>query len=123
MKNYVKYVLKMALGFSLYALGLVAFNLLYKPLSGYKYILFLMPVLPLIYMVTVIIRFVLGLDEMMRKAVMEGMAFAGLATAFTCFSLLFVSDLAGMKIPGQAGFYIYWFYYTIGIAWSGRRYR
>ncbi len=47
------------------------------------------------------------MDEMKRKVVMEGMAFAGLATAFTCFSLLFISDLAGMKFPVEAGFYIY----------------
>ncbi len=42
MKSCKKYVLKMAVGFCLYALGLVAFNLFYKALSHYKYILFLM---------------------------------------------------------------------------------
>jgi len=123
MKNQSKYVWKLVIGLGLYVLGLVALNLLEKPLSNYKYILFLLPVLPLVYWAGTFVRYVLAMDEMLRKVLIEGMAFAGLATAFTCFSLLFVRDLGGMKFPGEAGFYIYWFYYALGTSLSARRYR
>ena len=124
MKNYRKCLLQMALGFIGYILGLVAYNTLFGPLhlSPFKWVLFFLPALPILYVVVTILRFALELDEMQRKVITETAAFAGLATAFTCFSFLFIRDLGGDVRP-EWGFYIFMIYYGIAGLIYGRRFR
>lgn len=119
-----KYVVRMTLGFMGYALGLVAYNILYGPLhlSPFKWFLFFLPALPMLYVVVTILRFATEFDEMQRKVITETAAFAGLATAFTCFSFLFIRDL-GADVRPEWGFYIFIIYYGIAGLSYGRRYR
>lgn len=113
----------MAVGFTLYALGLLALNCLYKEQLPYKYCLVLLPVLPLLYTAASIIRAVSEMDEMWRKIVSEAMAFSGVATGFTCFSYLFIRDMGAPAFRGEWAFYVMWAYYGIGTMLSARRYR
>lgn len=76
----------MIVGFIGYALGLVALNYFYTEHLPHKYWLVLLPLLPMIYMITAINRGVSDMDEMLRKVQAEAMAFSGLATGFTCFA-------------------------------------
>ncbi len=114
------YVLQMALCFAGYALGLMALrHCEYEHLSIPKYVQFLLPVLPMLCMAAVIVRAISQMDEMWKKLITEGMAFAGLATAFTCMSLGFFQDLGGSVQPWW-GFNIFWTYYLIWVACSRR---
>jgi hypothetical protein len=113
----------MTLCFIGYALGLLALRQCeYEHLSIPKYVQFLLPTLPMLCMVAVILQSVFQLDEMWRKLVTESMAFAGLATAFTCMSFVFIHDLGGPLRP-EWGFDAFWLYYAIGVAWSWWRLR
>jgi hypothetical protein len=123
MKGELKHTLRMIVGFVGYALGLVALNYFYKEQSPYKHWLVLLPVLPIIFLVTTIFRCVSDLDEMKRKIAVEAMAFAGLATGFTCFSYLFLRDMGAPEFRAQWALYTLWVYYWIGLFFSWRRYR
>lgn len=116
------YFPRMIAGFIAYLLGLLGLNYFASGTSWTNYFLLLLPIVPLFYVGVTIIQYVIDLDEMLRKSVMEGMAFAGLMTAFTCFSFLFVHDLSGINFKGPWAFYIYWFYYALGIYISSRRF-
>jgi hypothetical protein len=118
-----KYNKRMIFGFVVYALSLDLVNHLPMPPAPYKYLLALLPVLPLIYICFAIISFVSEADEMKRKIVTEAMAFAGLATGFTCFSYIFVRQSGGLEIPLDYAFYVMWIYYFIGLFFSWRRYK
>ena len=83
----------------------------------------LLPLLPLMFVAATIIRAVSDLDEMKRKIQIEAMAFAGLATGFTCFTYLFLRDMGAPEFRGEWAFYIMWAYYWIGLFFSWRRYR
>lgn len=113
----------MAGGFIGYGIGLVALNGLYKEQLPYKYWLVLLPVLPLIYMATAIIRAVSEMDEMWRKIHSEAMAFSGIATGFTCFSYLFIRDMGAPEFQAEWAFHMMWAYYWIGLGLSARRYK
>jgi len=113
----------MAIGFVGYTLGIMALNDFYAKESPYKYWLVLLPVLPIIYLTFVIVRAVSDMDEMNRKIATEAMAFAGIATGFTCFSYLFLRDMGAREFHGEWAFYIFWGYYFIGLFFSWRRYR
>lgn len=113
----------MAVGFTGYGMGLLAMNGLYKEQLPYKYWLVLLPVLPLLYIASTIIRAVSELDEMWRKIVIEAMAFSGIATGFTCFSYLFIRDLGAPEFRAEWAFYIMLAYYGIGSIWYTRRYQ
>jgi hypothetical protein len=117
----------MIIGFTGYALGLVALNFFDTEHLPHKlpheYWLVLLPLLPMIYMVTGIIRGVADLDEMVRKIVAEAMAFSGLATGFTCFTYLFLRDMGAPEFHAEWAFYIMWAYYGIGVFFSWRRYK
>ena len=121
MKCKSKYVLRMIVGFTGYALGLVALNYFYTEQLPPRYWLVLLPVLPMIYMATAIIRVVSDLDEMLRKIATEAMAFSAIATGFTCFSYLFLRDMGAPEFRAQWAFYIMWAYYGIGALPSARR--
>lgn len=117
------YVLQMALCFAGYAIGLIALRRCeYAHLAIPRYVQFLLPMLPMLCMVVVIFRAVSLMDEMWRKLIMEGMAFAGLATAFTCMSFTFIQDLGGAVRPFW-GFNAFWTYYLLWTAWSRWRLR
>jgi hypothetical protein len=118
-----KYFWRMMLGMTAYVLGIGVMNQLYSPQSSYKYLLVLLPVLPLIFVCFTIVRAVLEMDEMKRKMTTESMAFAGLATGFTCFSYMFVRDAGAPQISLDGAFYIMWIYYFIGFFFSWRRYK
>jgi hypothetical protein len=119
-----KYTKRMILGMVAYILGIDLLNHLPMPPAPYKYWLVLSPVLPLVFVCNVIIRFVVeGLDELQRKVVTEALAFSGLATGFTCFSYLFVRDLGAPPFHAEWAFYLMWVYYFIGLIFSGRRYK
>ena len=113
----------MIIGFTAYALGLVAGNYFDSEHLPHRYWLVLLPVLPTIYLVAVIIQSVSDLDEMKRKIVTEAMAFAGLATGFTCFSYLFFRDMGAPEFRAQWALYIMWAWYWVGLFFSWRRYR
>ena len=124
MKNkWKKYTLRMTIGLVGYALGLVALNSFDNDQSRYRYWLVLLPLLPMLYMVAAIIRFVSEMDEMWRKIVSEAMAFSALATGFTCFSYLFLRDMGASEFRPEWAFYLMWFYYGVGAFFSRRRYR
>jgi hypothetical protein len=123
MKYKSKYLLRMAVGFTGYALGLVALNYFDAEHLPHRYWLVLLPLLPMIYMVTAIIRGVSDMDEMWRKIVTEAMAFSAIATGFTCFTYLFLRDMGAPEFRAQWAFYIMWFYYGIGVIISARRYK
>jgi ABC-type multidrug transport system permease subunit len=118
-----KYLLRLAVGMTGYVLGLFALNYFYTEHSPHRYWLILLPVLPLLYAVTAIIRVVTELDEMQRKIQMEAMAFSGLATGFTCFSYLFLRDMGAPEFHADWTYYIMWAYYFIGLFFSRRRYK
>jgi hypothetical protein len=118
-----KYLLRMTLGFTGYALGLVALNCFYTERLPHKYWLILLPVLPLIYTTATIIRYVSELDEMWRKIVTEAMAFSGIATGFTSFAYLFLRDMGAPEFHAQWAFNLMWAYYWIGLIFSWRRYK
>ena len=113
----------MIVGFIGYALGLVALNYFYTEQLPHKYWLLLLPLLPMIYMISAIIRGVSDRDEMLRKIQTEAMAFSGLATGFTCFSYLFLRDLGAPEFHAEWAFYLMWNYYGIGLFFSWRRYK
>lgn len=119
-----KYTLRTIAALIGYALGLVALNTFYTEQSARgKYWLVLLPLLPLIYMATSIIRCIADLDEMKRKIYTEAMAFSGVATGFTCFTYLFLRDMGAPEFRAEWAFYIMWAYYWIGLFFSWRRYR
>jgi hypothetical protein len=110
-------------GMIVYVLGLVFAKRIYTPELPYKYWLILLPVVPIIYLVTAILRGVADMDEMKRKIVTEAAAFACLATGFTCFSYLFFRDMGAPEFHAEWAFYIMWAYYLIGLYFSWRRYK
>jgi hypothetical protein len=118
-----RYFWRFTVGMIAYVLGLVLANRIYTPESSYKYWLILLPVVPIIYLVTAIVRGVSDMDEMKRKIVTEAAAFACLATGFTCFSYLFFRDMGAPEFHGEWAFYLMWFYYMIGLFFSWRRYK
>ncbi len=123
MKWKSKYTLRMIVGFIGYALGLVALNSFDTEHLPHNYWLVLLPMLPMLYMVTAIIRGISELDEMKRKIYTEAMAFSGLATGFTCFSYLFLRDMGAPEFRAEWAFYIMGVYYLIGAFFSWRRYK
>ncbi len=123
MKPITRYIIHLSIGITTYAVGLIALNHYYTPTAPYKYALLLLVVIPIIYTVFTIIRGVSAMDELQRKIIMEAMAFAGIATGFTCFSYLFVRDSGGPEFHAEWAFYIMWFYYAIGAILSARRFQ
>lgn len=118
-----RYFWRFTAGMIAYVLGIAAVNHLYTPQSPYKYSLILLPVIPIIYLVTAIVRGVADMDEMKRKIVTEAAAFACLATGFTSFSYLFFRDMGAPEFHAEWVFYLMWFFYMIGLFFSWRRYR
>ena len=119
-----KYLWRMMAGLTGYTLGLFALNYFDADHLPHRYWLVLLPLLPLIFVVATIIRFVSeGLDEMKRKIVTEAMAFSGLATGFTCFTYLFLRDMGAPEFRAVWVLYIMWVYYAIGLFFSWRRYK
>jgi hypothetical protein len=124
MKPHIKkYFWRMTIGMTMYVLGIDVMNHLYTPQAPYKYLLILLPILPLIFVCFTIVRAVLEMDEMKRKIATESMAFTGLATGFTCFSYLFLRDMGAPEFRPEWAFYIMWIYYFIGAFFSWRRYK
>ena len=115
----------MTAGFTAYALGIFALHYFFKGKehSSDRYWLILLPILPLLYIAAIIIRYVSELDEMWRKIITEAAAFSAIATGFTCFTYLFLRDIGAPEFHGEWAFYIMWFYYGIGVIISARRYK
>lgn len=119
------YLLRMSAGFILYAGAVCLAHYVHynKSLNAY-WPLYLLPVLPIIYIVATIIRFIAtGFDELQRKITLEAGAFAGLATGFSCISYLFLENAGAPRFHADWGFYMMWVYYGIGVLFSARRYR
>jgi hypothetical protein len=108
----------MFIGFTGYALGLVALNYFCTEQLPHRYWLVLLPVLPLIYTAATIIRNVSDMDEMWRRIITEAMAFSAIATGFTCFSYLFLRDMGAPEFRAEWAFYIMWAHYGIGMIFS-----
>ena len=123
MRRQIQYAIKMIFGFCAYGLGIFGLNFWYVENSNNNLWLVLLPCVPILYITSVIIRFASELDEMQRKIALEAMAFAGLATGFTCFSYLFLRDLGAPEFRAEWAFYIMLLFYGIGMQWSARRYR
>jgi hypothetical protein len=118
-----KHFWRLAGGMTAYVLSIWALNHFYPNTPQHKYWLVLLPLLPLIFVATSIIRAVSEADEMLRKIQTEAMAFSGLATGFTCFSYLFLRDMGAPEFHAEWAFYMMWNYYFIGLFFSRRRYR
>jgi hypothetical protein len=118
-----KYTKRMLLGMAAYILGIDLLHHISMPPAPYKYLLVLLPILPVIYICFTIIRYIAELDEMWRKIYMEAMAFSGIATGFTCVSYPFLQDIGAPKLPLEFGFFLMWIYYFIGFFFSVRRYK
>jgi len=118
-----KYFWRFTAGMTAYVLGIDVANHIHTPPSPYNFLLVLLPVLPLIYVCFVIIRYIADSDEMWRKIYMEAWAFSGIATGFTCFSYLFLRDMGAPVFRAEWAFYLMWVYYGIGIFFSRWRYR
>lgn len=124
MKNKTKYLPLWLLGFIGYVLGLTALNLFSDRTSGcYRYLLILLPMVPMLYTITISLRMVAEIDEMQRRIVTEAMAFAGLATALTCFSYLFIRDMGAPEFKSWWAFALTDVYYVLGLVWLTWRYR
>jgi hypothetical protein len=123
MKFESKYTLRETVGFIVYALGIFALNYFYIERSPHGYWLILLPVLPLLYVASAIIRFISEVDEMWRKIFTEALAFSGLATGFTCFSYLFLRGMGAREFHAEWAFYMMFTYYLIGFFFSRRRYK
>ena len=118
-----KYTKRMILGMVAYILGIDLANHIHTPPSPYKYLLLLLPILPMIYICSTIIRYITELDEMWRKIYMEAMAFSGIATGFTCFTYLFFRDMGAPEFRAEWAYYMMWAYFLIGKFFSVRRYK
>jgi hypothetical protein len=118
-----KYFWRFAAGMTAYVLGLDLANHVQAPPSPYNFLLVLLPVVPLIYVCSVIIRYIAESDEMWRKIYMEAWAFTGVATGFTCCSYLFLRDMGAPVFHAEWAFYLMWVYYCIGLFFSRWRYR
>lgn len=116
-----KHFWRMLAGMTAYALSIKVANDFF-PDQHHKYWLILLPMLPIIYIVTTIIRSISELDEMKRKIVTEACAFSGLATGFTCFSYIFLRDMGAPEFHGEWAFYMMGVYYFVGLFFSWRRY-
>jgi len=123
MKCKRKYAWQMVAALCGYAVGLVALNYFYRNDSPNRFWLVLLPVLPLLYMASTIVRYASELDEMWRKILTEAMAFSAIATGFTCFSYLFLRDSGAAEFHAEWAFYMIWAYYGIGTVFSYWRYR
>jgi hypothetical protein len=123
MKSNSKYILRIAVALTGYALGLLAFAYFYSTHLPHRYWLVLLLVLPLIYMATAIIRRVSEMDEVWRKIVTEALAFSAIATGFTCISYMFLRDMGAPEFRAQWALCIMWAYYFIGLFFSWRRYK
>lgn len=123
MKKNIQYIVNMSIGIFVYGLGLVGLNYWYLPNSSIHYWLILLPVIPIVYIVTIIIRQISKMDEMYRKIITEAMAFSGLTTGFTCFSYLFLRDMGAPEFKAEWAFFVMWFYFAVGMLLSSRRYR
>ncbi len=122
MKPESKYLKRMAVGITGYALGLLLLNALYDEQWPYRFVLLLLPVLPLLYTAAALIRVVSEVDEMWRKIVSEAMAFSGVATGFTCFAYLFLRDMGAPEFRAEWAFYLMWAYYGVGVILSAGRF-
>jgi hypothetical protein len=124
MKPQIKqYFLRMSLGFAGYAAGLFGLDYYYTPEAPYRYLLILLPLVPLIYVSFAIVRCVSEMDEMWKKIAIEAMAFSGFATGFTCLIYLFLRDMGAPEFHAEWAFYLMWIYYKVGAIFSWRRYR
>jgi len=114
----------MTLGFIAYALGILALHYCFKyeDHSPLEYWLISLPVLPLIYLATTVIRYVAELYEMWRKTLTEPMAFSGLATGFTCVGYLSLQDIGAPPIRAHWAFDIMRACYGVGAIFSFWRY-
>ena len=118
-----KYTKRMLFGMAAYILGIGLLNHIPMPPAPYKYLLVLLPILPVIYICSTIIRYITELDEMWRKIYMEAMAFSGIATGFTCVSYLFLHDAGAPEFHAEWAYYMMWIYFFIGKFFSWRRYK
>jgi hypothetical protein len=123
MNNKLKCLWLMLLGFIGYVLGLTALNLFDDQHSEYRYLLILLPMVPMLYTISISVRVVAEFDEMQRRIVTEAMAFAGLATALTCFGYLFIRDMGAPEFKSWWAFALTDVYYLLGLIWSKWRYR
>jgi hypothetical protein len=118
-----KYSQRMIIGMVAYVLGIDLLNHIPMPPAPYKYLLVLLPILPVIYICSTIIRYITELDEMWRKIYMEAMAFSGIATGFTCVSYLFLHDVGAPEFHAEWAYYMMWIYFLIGKFFSWWRYK
>jgi hypothetical protein len=122
-KDFRKHNLRVVAAFIAYSLGLFALNHFYSEQSPHRNWLILLPVLPIIYLAATTIRSVSVVDEMKRKIYTEAMAFSGVATAWTCFSYMFLRNMGAPEFHAERAFYIAFIYYWAGLFFSWRRYK
>ena len=118
-----KYLLRMIVGFTAYALAVFAGSYFYKAQYPHRTWLVLLPVLPLIYIAATIIRQISEKDEMWRKIITEAFTFSAIATGFTCASYVFLRELGAPEFHAEWVICIMAAYSLIGLFFSFRRYR
>ena len=123
MKNKTKFIFMMLLCFGGYALGLGALNLFHDKDSEFRYLLVLLPMLPALYIIPVTLRAVSEADEMQRRIMLEGMAFAGVATALSCLAYSFMRDMGAPEFKAWIALDLLAAFYFVGLLFAKRRYR
>jgi hypothetical protein len=118
-----KFLLRLAISLVAYGPGLLAVARFNIGQSPYRCLLILFPVLPLLYMSAVIVRFFSELDEPQRKVATEAWAFSGIATALTCIGYMFLRDMGAPEFDAGWVFCIMWVYFGIGQFFVWRRYK
>jgi hypothetical protein len=123
MKPHIKrYYRRMMVGLGSYVLVIGLANHIHTQSLPCKYLLVLLPIVPLIYVSFAIIQCIADMDEMKRKINMEAMAFSGIATGFTCFTYLFFRDMGAPEFRAEWAYFMMWGYFLIGKFFSWRRY-
>jgi hypothetical protein len=117
-----KYLIRMIVGLTAYALAVFAGSYFYKAQYPHKTWLVLLPVLPLIYIAATIMRHISEKDEMWRKIITEAFAFSAIATGFTCASYVFLRELGAPEFHAEWVICIMATYTLIGMFFSGRKY-
>jgi len=123
MLNVKRYTRRMFTGMAAYTAGIVVLNYGFTASDRLSYLLLLLPIVPMLYTLSVIIGAVSEMDELQQKIQIEAMAFSGLATGFSSFSYLFLQDAGAPSFQPEWAFYMMWLFYGTGILLATRRYQ
>lgn len=121
-----RYFVELAAAFGLYAVLLVAMNLLgrhFEPRGILRYALALLPMLGCLAALWAILRAIRGMDEMQRRIQFEALAFAFAFTALATFGYGFLEGAGLPRFPIFGVWPLMAVSWIAGLAFTARRYR